>query len=769
MDRNQLSGVIPTQLAALTALDDLRLADNQLVSTIPTQFISLQLQRIYLTGNTITGCLPYWLGPGFVQYGDMARLNLPDCVGTEPTTPETPLPTYTLTVTAGAGGEVTPSGATYDEAVEVVLTASWNDATHTFAGWSGDCSGSATTCTLEMYNDFTVAATFTELPATRCAAPEDADCLRAVYLGAPDDYAQVQDIPVELLLTPSVDGRYVVERGQQVTVVTAAPLPAGWTRFYPQQDPLGQPWAVSFLQLIPPVGTTYTFTPSTDPAAADLISFDLHAARPHPSGRPGLKPILGDVIVTTVFEIPPSPLTLELTSSRELCTANTLTELSWTITGGKPPYTLTIDGETINAGADSHRVNCGPLMIDPLTEQLLPGQSKTFHASVTDSQASPATVTATASVGLAPPLASPTGIEVVSRPIQVSFTWNPKPAPPGVTVLPHMLRDLPQGLFLARYRLLGAASWIYELRQELRFPLAILLLEHGTREFQIAELRDPLEAETPDAMDWSEARRVAPFAPPEDVTATATHNTVTVTWTRQPYAHHALAVVTLDAREPYNGQSVEYVKETGVSGAASVTFEHLPPDAEFIATVTYGDNQKHSQPVRTAPEPEGYDYAAIPQGPQNLRATVSEDGTEITVTWDDPHPGNENLYHAGLSEEETGGRLDRDDSILPSQNTWTTTDSHAVGLVRPGREYRVWVVHDAIPYTVASILVTPTIRQASSPASRGTPAQPRSLPRFAPIWPISIGPAVDYVDDPYTDRGNGFHIGLDIGADDGPG
>ena len=81
LDRNQLSGVIPTQLAALTALDELRLANNQLVSTIPTQFISLQLQRIYLTGNTITGCLPYWLGPGFVQYGDMARLNLPDCVG----------------------------------------------------------------------------------------------------------------------------------------------------------------------------------------------------------------------------------------------------------------------------------------------------------------------------------------------------------------------------------------------------------------------------------------------------------------------------------------------------------------------------------------------------------------------------------------------------------------------------------------------------------------------------------------------------------------
>ena len=242
LHRNQLSAVIPTQLGALTALEDLRLADNQLVSAIPTQLINLQLQRLYPTGNTITGCLPYWLDPGFLQFGDLERLNLPNCVGTEPATPETPLPTYTLTVTAGAGGSVSPAGATtYDEAVEIVLTASWNDATHTFAGWSGDCSGSATTCTLEMYGDYSVTATFTELPATRCAAPEDADCIRAVYVGAPDDYAQVQDIPAEFLLTPNADGRYEVERGQQVTVVAAAPLPPNHDRFVPDIRPDSTP------------------------------------------------------------------------------------------------------------------------------------------------------------------------------------------------------------------------------------------------------------------------------------------------------------------------------------------------------------------------------------------------------------------------------------------------------------------------------------------------------------------------------------------------
>ena len=132
--------------------------------------------------------------------------------------------------------------------------------------------------------------------------PTDADCIRAVYLGAPDDNAQVADIPADVLLTPDTDGRYVVQRGQQVTVVTAAPLPAGWTRFYLQQTPLGTPSPVSTSQLIQPVGTTYTFTVSEEADAPARFTSDLTAARPLP--RPGQKPELGDVVVTTVFQAP---------------------------------------------------------------------------------------------------------------------------------------------------------------------------------------------------------------------------------------------------------------------------------------------------------------------------------------------------------------------------------------------------------------------------------------------------------------------------------
>ena len=151
----------------------------------------------------------------------------------------------------------------------------------------------------------TTTAEFTALPAGRCATTTAADCIRAVYRGAPGDYAQVRDIPAALLLTPGADGRYYVERGHQITVVTAAPLPTGYTRFWLDRTPLefGTPSSVSFSQLIKPVGTTYTFTVAEDEDASTLITFDLTAARPFVRPRPDGKPELGDVVVSTTFSV----------------------------------------------------------------------------------------------------------------------------------------------------------------------------------------------------------------------------------------------------------------------------------------------------------------------------------------------------------------------------------------------------------------------------------------------------------------------------------
>ena len=156
-----------------------------------------------------------------------------------------------------------------------------------------------------------------------CATPTDPTCIHAVYRGAPGDYAQVADIPADKLLTATPDGRYHVERGQQYTVVTAAQLPEGWTRFYLERDPgptFGVPSPVSFAQLIPPAGTTYTFTVSDDPGlppgqydwyeddfdfkAPPRFTYDMLRAKPFVRPRPDGKPLTGDVVVTTTFQVP---------------------------------------------------------------------------------------------------------------------------------------------------------------------------------------------------------------------------------------------------------------------------------------------------------------------------------------------------------------------------------------------------------------------------------------------------------------------------------
>jgi len=100
-------------------------------------------------------------------------------------------------------------------------------------------------------------------------------------------------------------------------------------------------------------------------------------------------------------------LALNLESTGKLCTANTSTELHWTITGGIPPFTLTIAGNQIDPSAESHRVDCGPLLIDPQTEEPLPNQSKTFTAIVADARGVVATADAVV-VPVALPTRSPT-------------------------------------------------------------------------------------------------------------------------------------------------------------------------------------------------------------------------------------------------------------------------------------------------------------------------------------------------------------------------
>ena len=146
-----------------------------------------------------------------------------------------------------------------------------------------------------------------------------------------------------MLLTPDPDGRYQVERGQQITVVTAAQLPADYTRFYLQRTPLRftiRP--TSFEQLTPPIGTTYTFTPIKFEGAASEFTFGLRSGKPRRLPKPGQRPQFGAVAVSTTFLISDPPSFLEVRDAPP--SGNTLEPGTYRVrgTGGLPDLIITV-------------------------------------------------------------------------------------------------------------------------------------------------------------------------------------------------------------------------------------------------------------------------------------------------------------------------------------------------------------------------------------------------------------------------------------------
>ena len=759
---NDLTGVIPTQLGDLPELWVLRLNGNRLSGAVPTQLGSVPyLDRVHLAGEGVyTGCLHPNLARA--RDSDIDDLGLSQCAADEPATPETPLASFTLTATAGAGGAVSPSGATtHMQGSEVAITASWNDATHTFAGWSGDCEGSDTICVLEIYDNYTVAAAFAELPAERCADPTDADCIRAVYLGAPEVYAQVQDIPADKLLTADASGRYRVERGQQVTVVTAAPLTSGYDRFVLNPRPSGPPEPIVSRRLVPPVGTTYSFALSTNIQAAELVAIDLHAARNRVGGG---KPIPGPVVVTTEFKVPPPPLTLELTSSRELCTANTLTELRWTIQGGTPPYALTIEGESVDPEAESHRDNCGPLTMDPLTEEPLPNQTKMFSATVTDAQSTPESATASLNVSLAAALPAPTDLDILSY--RTGFSYSEWTSPTGAGAesaeFEHEGRTARYDA-LIRYRAAGTGAWTYALDSSLMVRLGYQRDDRpwerpppGVREWAVAAIRHELEQHEPEALNWSASQRYTSITAPKNVTTTSTYDTVTVSWDGQPYAPSGSVILRK------SGGSGEYARKslqrTTTAGRQSVTFEDLSPNTLYHVDLDINHLQAiaSSVSVTTAAPPPG--WQAPVTVPTNVRATTT--ARSITISWVRP-PGIDHLTYRVLVlkiVDEDYERIVGDGYVLDGSSSWTTLGRTIY--IEPESSYRLFLQQFGIHGGLAELTVTThaesrnTARSSRSNGGASAVEPWLNTQYFQPRWPVRIAEYHAYTDDPWDWRTN---------------
>ena len=186
-------------------------------------------------------------------------------------------PGYELTASATGGGSVSLEGASRHEPSEAVtLTAGWNDTTHTFEGWKGDCSGAEPTCAVTMDADKTVQANY----EPRCPTPEDAGCIAAVYEGAAGDYATVAEIPSDVLIEPDAEGRYHVWQGRQITVVTSAALPAYASRFELRARALQPARQPPRLQAVGQRGAAYSFTVTADFEGAQQFALELVALAP---------------------------------------------------------------------------------------------------------------------------------------------------------------------------------------------------------------------------------------------------------------------------------------------------------------------------------------------------------------------------------------------------------------------------------------------------------------------------------------------------------
>ena len=346
LENNQLSGAIPEVLVDL-GLRSLYLAGNSgLTGCVPAGLTSVSSTDVTTLGLTTCAARPTFTlttsktGAGNITpvagvhtYGRTARVRVTatpgsrssirvaswggDCAATPVTETACVLTmdanktasvtferiTYTLTAEAVGEGSVNPSGTTTQfEGATISTTATWDESTHVFDGWSGDCQGLTATCRVIMDANRTATATFAE----RCTAGAmDPTCVRVVYEGAPDDYASVSDVPDDRILERNSEGRYEVGWGEQITVVTGgALLPEGYTRFYLKRSPsTTDPSPFSAERLILPAGTSYTFTVDSDAASGELVTFDL--APGNAPQDPNQNPVLGPAAVTSTFEVYP--------------------------------------------------------------------------------------------------------------------------------------------------------------------------------------------------------------------------------------------------------------------------------------------------------------------------------------------------------------------------------------------------------------------------------------------------------------------------------
>ncbi len=438
-------------------------------------------------------------------------------------------------------------------------------------------------------------------------------------------------------------------------------------------------------------------------------------------------------------------LTLELESSRELCTAGTLTEISWQISGGKPPHKLQVEGTPVNADADNIRINCGVLSEAEAADEAAALAAKRVTAVVTDARG----VRREAALDVARARALP-ALDAVGdiRPYHdaLTFTWG------GIDVS----RCSTAECYALRWRPIGEATWriaLFQFSPHVSDALDFYIdgLSSGrSYEAATAAIRDRIENETPDALIWSSTLRGVTLTIPTGLTAAATYDTVTLRWDRQPSATQYY--VWLNGGDGGLSNHITDDDEAAWGDPSSefheVVFRDLPSGMEFTAVVVSeyasdGSSMEATTKVRTLPMPS--DREALPRGPQNLRVTATP--TSITATWDEPFSGAPSgyivsLYHPSVETPWLEWVWAPDLTVTFSGLQSNVTYRLAVEQLGP--------VANPAEVSIATGDAPPSAAQGAAGDSDAEQETPRL--HFFPIWPMAIDGDYAMTDDPFEWR-----------------
>ena len=402
------------------------------------------------------------------------------------------------------------------------------------------------------------------------------------------------------------------------------------------------------------------------------------------------------------------PLELEVTASRALCSAGSVTDVSWTIRGGVAPYALAIDGQTVDSNASFGRVTCAAPADDGLAWLLGFDGSQLIIVSAIDSDGAIATAsTRVALVGSLPP---PVQIGVSSYP-----TWDGQPVVQAAWLRSPAARRVASRAFLFRWREQGASVWTYEhaevpaRRGKYEISFTLDASQQGeVREFQIAHLRHALDREAPGHLSWSPLDTVTIASPPLELTAAATHDSVTLSW--GPDAPGLKYTATISVGELRYASGSEVRVSSDDTPPYTAHFGNLLPDTRYIVAVHlnsgYGATVRSFE-LRTEPAPEG--ASADDWKPRDIDAAFV-DG-RLQVTWSAPAQGSDLGYRV---------------CVQPS--------GEAARSATASRSGRGPIAHDSRPGCSAA-----RTRSASctSPCRRRWPIDSRRFPPLPPIRPAA--------------------------------